>query len=47
VKKIRNLYFELEQMRMNSEKDRIKSYREMLEALINTANANASTLKKY
>ena len=34
MKKIKNLYFELEQMRANSEKDRIKSYRELLEGLL-------------
>lgn len=37
VKKIRNLYFELEQMRLNSEKERIGNYREMVEALIEQA----------
>ena len=45
MKKIKNLYFELEQMRANSEKDRIRSYREMLEALL--AQANTSVIKKY
>jgi hypothetical protein len=35
VKKIRNLYFELEEMRMQSEHDRIKTYKEMLENLLN------------
>lgn len=45
MKKIKNLYFELEQMRANSEKDRIKSYREMLEGLLN--QASTSVIKKY
>jgi len=39
VRKIRNLYFELEQMRLNSEKERIGNYREMVEALIVKATA--------
>lgn len=39
TKKVRNLYFELEQMRLNSEHDRIVSYREMVEALITNATA--------
>ena len=30
VKKIRNIYFELEQMRVNAERDRISSYKELL-----------------
>ena len=42
VKKISNLYFMLEQMRLNSERERLGSYKEMLEALLN--NANTSTL---
>lgn len=45
MKKIRNLYFELEQMRANSEKDRIKSYREMLEGLL--TQASTTVIKKY
>ena len=43
TKKVRNLYFELEQMRLNSEHDRISSYREMVEALI----SNATSIKKW
>ena len=38
TKKIRNLCFELEQMRLNSEKERISNYREMVEALITKAS---------
>jgi hypothetical protein len=34
ISKIHNLYYELEQMRLQSERDRIKSYREMLESLL-------------
>ena len=30
-KKIRNLYFELEQMRLNAERERIGNYREAIE----------------
>lgn len=34
VKKIRNLYFELEHMRLKAEKERITNYREMIEDLL-------------
>lgn len=44
VKKIRNLYFELEQMRLKSERDRISTYREMVEALIH--NSTTGVIKK-
>ena len=33
-KKIRNLYFELEQMRLNAERERIGNYREAIEQLL-------------
>eukprot|EP00347_Sterkiella_histriomuscorum_P017684 403348394 len=34
VKKIRNLYFELEQMRLKAEKERITNYRELIEQIL-------------
>lgn len=46
TKRIRNLYFELEQMRLNSEKERISTYREMLEGLLHNAKAANPPPKK-
>ena len=34
VAKVRNLYFELEQMRVRAERDRISSYKELIQQLI-------------
>lgn len=45
VKKIRNLYFELEQMRLNAERERISNYREIIEQLLASHHSNNTKLK--